>query len=964
MSNSIERNDIKRNNIEHNNIKRNNIKRNDIELNNIEPNNIELSIDGRTVSVPEGTSVWEAAREADIAIPTLCHQPELRPVGVCRMCVVEVEGERTLTASCARRAEAGMVVRSGGERVQRARGMLRELLLSEQGPVSPRDATTDDDELRALPAGAPLPARLPEGRGRGEDGSSPVIQVDHQACILCDRCIRACSEIQHHDVIGRSGKGYGTRIAFDLDRPMGPSSCVSCGECVATCPTGALVSKPIRVPLRPRAQLESVDSVCPWCGVGCALTYHVDRAANEIVFAEGRESPGSQGRLCVKGRYGFDYASHAHRLTRPLVRVDYPKGPLSSAVQSSERQPRKPGGIVDYDEVMPAFREASWDEALELVARRLLEIREAHGPGALAGFGSAKCSNEEAYLFQKLVRAALGTNNVDHCTRLCHASSVSALLEMIGSGAVTTTYGDVENADFILLTGSNATANHPVAATFFKQAVSRGAQLVVVDPRRSKLADEAWRFCEIRPGSDVAFYNALMHVIIEEDLVDHDYIGRFTENFEEVAQTAARYSPRVASAICGIPEETLREVALAYGRAKSAITFWGMGMSQHVHGTDNCRSIISLCLMTGNVGRPGTGLHPLRGQNNVQGASDAGLVPMVYPDYQPVGSEEVRRKFEDAWGVELDPEPGLTVVEIMKGAGAGRIKGMYMLGENPFLSDPNINEVRKALTKLDFLVVQDIFLTETAEFADVILPATSALEKEGSFTNTDRRVQLGRAALAPPGEARLDWEILCDLSTRMGYPMRYDSPAQVFDEFVSLTHTYRGLSHEKLGPTGKLYPCPDPEHSDGTVVMFSEGFPTPSGRARFRAADHTGADELPDGEYPLILLTGRLLEHWHTGVMSRRSQALSRIEPEPFVEVHPEDCRELGLTDGAWATVSSRRGRISLKVRESRAMQPGSVFIPFHFREAAANFLTTDRLDPDGKIPEFKYCAVRLAAAG
>jgi len=926
-------------------------------------NSIALIIDGRTVSVPEGTSLWEAAREASITIPTLCHQPGLRPVGVCRMCVVEVEGEPKLSASCARRAEADMVVRTGGERVQRARHLLRELLLCEQGPLSPRDATTGDDELRTLEAGAPLSALLPQGRGRGEDRSSAVIHVDHQACILCDRCIRACCEIQHHDVIGRSGKGHATRIAFDLDRPMGLSSCVSCGECVAACPTGALSNKPINVPLRPRSQLDRIDSVCPWCGVGCALSYHVDRSANEIAFAEGRDNPGSRGRLCVKGRYGFDYATHAHRLTRPLIRIDYPKGPLSHAVQGAEYHPHKPGGIVDYDEVMPAFREASWDEALELVARRLLEIRETHGPGALAGFGSAKCSNEEAYLFQKLVRAVLGTNNVDHCTRLCHASSVAALLEMIGSGAVTTTYGDVCNTDFILLTGSNTTSNHPVAATFFKQAVRRGAKLVVVDPRRSGLADEAWRFCKIRPGSDVAFYNALMHVIIEEELVDRDYVERFTENFEEVAETVARYSPRVASAICGIPEETLREVALAYGRAASAITFWGMGMSQHVHGTDNCRSIISLCLMTGNVGRPGTGLHPLRGQNNVQGASDAGLIPMVYPDYQPVGSEQARRKFEAAWGVELDPEPGLTVVEIMKAAGAGHIKGMYMLGENPFLSDPNVNEVRKALARLDFLVVQDIFLTETAEFADVVLPATSALEKTGSFTNTDRRVQLGRAALTPPGEARLDWEILCELATRMGYPMRYDSPAEVFDEFVSLTHSYRGLSHANLGDTGKLYPCPDPEHSDGTVVMFSEGFPTATGRARFRAAEHTGADELPDAEYPLILVTGRILEHWHTGVMSRRSRALARIEPEPFVEVHPEDCHALRLRDGAWATVSSRRGRISLKVRESRALQPGSIFIPFHFREAAANVLTTDRLDPDAKIPEFKFCAVKLAAS-
>ncbi|MEM8883591.1 MAG: formate dehydrogenase subunit alpha [Planctomycetota bacterium] len=923
---------------------------------------VTLTIDGHEVTVPAGTTIWDAARLADIEVPVLCHDPGLEPVGVCRMCAVEVEGARVMAASCVREAEAGMVVHTRSEKVERCRSMLTELLLSEQREEGSRKTeTTNDDKLYELQDRYGVEVALPMGNSRPMDDSSPAISVDHQACILCDRCIRACDDIQVNHVIGRTGKGYEARISFDLDNPMGESTCVTCGECVAACPTGALINKPLTAPLQPREELKSVDSVCPYCGVGCALTYHVNEEENVVVYAEGRDSPGNQARLCVKGRYGWDYTSHPHRLTKPLIRVDYPKRGLSQAV--SGKKGRKPGGIVNYDNVMPAFREASWEEALELVSSRLKGIKDEHGPNALAGFGSAKCSNEEAYLFQKLIRAGFGTNNVDHCTRLCHASSVAALLEGIGSGAVTTTYGDVRNAEVAILTGSNATANHPVAATFFKEAARNGTKLIIVDPRSNGMVEHSWRFCQIHSGSDVAFYNAMMHVIIEEGLVDEEYVAKQTKGFETVKEQVASYTPEMASAICGVDPETIREVARAYGSARSAITFWGMGMSQHVHGTDNCRCLIALALMTGNIGKSGAGLHPLRGQNNVQGASDAGLIPMVYPDYQPVGDDAVRAKFEEAWGVELDPVPGLTVVEIMKAALDGGVKGMYMLGENPFLSDPNTNKVRDALSALDFLVVQDIFLTETAEFADVVLPATSALEKDGTFTNTDRRVQVGRQALQPPGEARLDWQVICDIGTRMGYDMRYENASDVFDEYVALTDAYQTLNYENLGQFGKLYPCPDPEESDGTVVMFGDGFPTEDGKATFVPAEHTGADELPDEEYPLILVTGRVLEHWHTGVMTRRSHTLHAREPEAFVEMHPDDGKSLGLRHDEMAAVASRRGEIVLKVRISRNVQPGSVFIPFHFREAGANMLTTDKLDPDGKIPEFKFCAVKVTKA-
>jgi len=925
---------------------------------------VRLTIDGTELEVEAGTSVWDAARAAGAEVPVLCHDPGLPAVGVCRMCVVEIEGARVLAASCVREVEAGMVVRTQSPKIDACRSMLTELLMSEQsvddsGPRSLKDATIGGDKLYELAERYEVEVRLPRGNSRPDDDSSPAIAVSHQACILCDRCMRACNDVQHNDVIGRTGKGYRARIGFDLNQPMGDSTCVTCGECVQACPTGALTNVFPNAAPTPESKLEAVDSVCPYCGVGCALTYHVDREQNEILYAEGRESPGNQARLCVKGRYGYDYATHPHRLTRPLIRVDYPKGPLSAATKASDGG-RKRGGLVDYDEVMPAFREASWEEALELIASKLSGIRDEHGGNALAGFGSAKCSNEEAYLFQKLVRAGFGTNNVDHCTRLCHASSVAALMQMIGSGAVTTTYGDIVNAEVALLTGTNTTSNHPVAASFFKQAAASGTKLIVVDPRGSGIAEHAWRFCQIRSGTDVAFYNALMHVIIAEGLVDEEYVAAHTKDFELVRATVAQYTPAMASAICGVSEELIREVALEYGRAAGAITYWGMGMSQHVHGTDNCRCIISLALMTGNMGRHGAGLHPLRGQNNVQGASDAGLIPMVLPDYQPVGSDEVRARYEAAWGRPIDPQPGLTVVEIMGAALRGEVRGMYMLGENPFLSDPNINKVRKALSALDFLVVQDIFLTETAEFADVVLPATSALEKSGTFTNTDRRVQVGHKVLEPPGEARPDHEIICEISTRMGYAMSYESPATVFDEMAGLMHAYRGLSHAKLGATGKLYPCPEPEESDGTIVMFGEGFPTEDGRARFVPAEHTGADELPDEDYPFVLVTGRVLEHWHTGVMTRRSRTLHAREPEAFVEVNPADAARLQLANGDFVQVRSRRGAITLKARIGRDAQPGSVFVPFHFREAAANLLTTDALDPDGKIPEFKFCAVRL----
>jgi formate dehydrogenase major subunit len=907
------------------------------------PQTLTLTIDGTKVEVLPGTTLYDAAQQVGIEIPVLCHAPNLQPVAVCRICAVEVEGSRVLQAACMRQAESGMVVHTQSDKVKRSRAMLIELLMSDY--PKPRNGTPlgKTDLLRALAQqeGITAPRFPARPFDNGRDLSSPVILVDHNACILCDRCIRACDEVQHNEVIGRIGKGYRARIAFDDDQPMGQSTCVSCGECMAACPTGALVDRPLTVRVSPNTPLQQVDSLCPYCGVGCSITYSVDPSTNTIVQVSGRESPVNHGRLCVKGRYGFDYAHHQERLTVPLIRKPeyYPKAVDSPA------NPRE------------AFREATWDEALDLAAQRFMAIKQRFGSRALAGFGSAKCSNEDNYLFQKLIRAVFGTNNVDHCTRLCHASSVAALLEQIGGGAVSNPFVDCLETDAMLIIGSNTTHNHPVAATFMKQAAKAGTTLIVANPRRPEIADHAHYYVRFHPGTDVALLNGLMHVILQEGLYDARFIEQRTENFDRLRNTVMAYTPRVVARLTGVSERLLTDVARAYGRAERAMIFWGMGVSQHTTGTDNARCLINLALLTGNIGRPGTGLHPLRGQNNVQGASDVGLIPMVYTGYQNVADAAVRQKFEHAWGVKLDPEPGLTVVEILTEALEGSIKAMFMMGENPFLSDPNINKVKKCLAALDFLVVQDIFLTETAEYADVVLPATSFAEKTGTYTNTDSRVQLARKAIEPPGQARVDWHIIADLSTRMGYPMSYTSEEEIWQEIVSLTPVFRGITYERLQHEGIPWPCPEPGHP-GIPVRFTEDFPR--GKAKFSPAEFAPARELPDDEYPFVLNTGRLLQHWHTGTMTRRAKALDAIAPEARVEMTPEDMATLGIADGELVRVVSRRGEVTVKALQSPKPPRGSIFLPFHFKEAAANLLTIDALDPYGKIPEFKFCAVRV----
>ena len=911
---------------------------------------IVFELDGRTVSAQPGESILQAAERAGVSIPRLCHRDGLRPDGNCRACVVEIAGERVLAPSCCRAPTPGMRVDAASERARAAQRMVIELLLAdaEVGAASPdSELRRWARELQARP-GRFAPRAQPQA-----DRSHPAIAVSLDACIQCGRCVRACREVQGNDVIGYAGRGEQARIVFDADLALGASSCVGCGECVQACPTGALAP---RLPLGgeqagepawPRADDTAVDSLCPFCGVGCQVTYRV--AGNRIRRVEGRDGPANHGRLCVKGRFGFDYVHSPQRLTVPLVRrAGRPK-----------RLPER-GVPADWRD---DFRPASWDEALALAGGGLARLRDAHGPSALAGFGSAKGSNEEAYLFQKLVRTGFGTNNVDHCTRLCHASSVAALLEGVGSGAVSNPVSDALLAECILVIGANPTVNHPVAATFIKNAVHRGATLIVADPRRTELSRLATHALQFRPDSDVALLNALLQVIIAEGLVDQTFVRERTRHFEELAAAVSHCTPEAMAPICGIAPETLRAVARRYARSRASMIFWGMGISQHVHGTDNVRCLIALAMVTGQIGRPGTGLHPLRGQNNVQGASDAGLIPMMLPDYHRVDDDSHRARLERLWGAPIDPRPGLTVVEILHAAIAGQVRGMYIMGENPAMSDPDLAHARQALAALDWLVVQDIFPTETAMLADVILPASAFAEKDGSFTNTDRMVQLGRAALSPPGEARRDLWIIQRMAAELGLPWRYRDVGEVFEEMRQAMDSIRGISWARLQREGSVtYPCPD-ETDPGHPVVFADRFPTADGRARLVPAQPGLADEQPDAAYPFVLITGRLLEHWHTGAMTRRAGVLQAIEPTATAALHPSELARLGVAAGAGLRLSSRRGSILLTARADEGVAAGTVFLPFAYTEAAANLLTNPALDPHGKIPEFKYCAVRVEPA-
>ena len=926
-----------------------------------------IVLDDQEVTAYPGETLWQVAKRAGEAIPHLCFKdaPGYRADGNCRACMVEVEGERVLAASCIREAKPGMVVRSAhSPRAIQARETVLELLMADQ----PSRAQSPDrsshfwevaDQLAVDEAAVKswLPPRRKAAVNHAAaapkvsqpDTSHPAMHVNLDACITCNLCVRACREVQSNDVIGMAQRGAAATVVFDFADSMGQSTCVGCGECVQACPTGALMPATV-VNAAGQGDSQSqrqVDSVCPYCGVGCQLTYHINDDA--LAYVEGRNGPANQNRLCVKGRFGFDYVSHPTRLTKPLIRL-----PGIPKALDSTFDPANP---------FSHFREASWDEALEIAAGGLMAIKQAQGPKALAGFGSAKCSNEEAWLFQKLVRTGFGSNNVDHCTRLCHASSVAALMECLGSGAVTASFMQALEADVVILTGCNPAVNHPVAATFFKQAAKRGTEIIILDPRGQSLDAYASMSVRFTPGADVSLFNALLHVIIAEGLYNQAYIDAHTEGFEALKQSVAHSTPDAMSALCGVAPDTIREVARRYANAEKAMIFWGMGISQHTHGTDNARCLISLALACGHTGRPGTGLHPLRGQNNVQGASDAGLIPMMLPDYQPVGDSQLRAAFEELWNTPLSDEPGLTVVEVMNAIHAGEVRGMYIVGENPAMSDPDLTHARAALGKLEHLVVQDLFITETAQFADVILPASAWPEKDGTVTNTNRQVQLGRAALPLPGEAKPDWWIIQEIANRFGLGWRYQHPQDVFAEMQQGMHSFNHISWERLARENSVtYPCPA-EDAPGQDVVFSDTFPRAGGLAKFAPTRPLPPDEPVDDEYPTVLTTGRQLEHWHTGSMTRRAQVLDALEPEAVASLSPGELNRLGVVPGEKLTITTRRGTITLTARVDDKIPDGMVFVPFAYAEAAANLLTNPALDPYGKIPEFKYAACRLERA-
>ena len=926
-----------------------------------------IVLDDQEVTAYPGETLWQVAKRAGESIPHLCFKdaPGYRADGNCRACMVEVEGERVLAASCIREAKPGMVVRSAhSPRATQARETVLELLMADQ----PSRAQSPDrsshfwevaDQLAVDEAAVKswLPPRRKAAVNHAAaapkvsqpDTSHPAMHVNLDACITCNLCVRACREVQSNDVIGMAQRGAAATVVFDFADSMGQSTCVGCGECVQACPTGALMPATV-VNAAGQGDSQSqrqVDSVCPYCGVGCQLTYHINDDA--LAYVEGRNGPANQNRLCVKGRFGFDYVSHPTRLTKPLIRL-----PGIPKALDSTFDPANP---------FSHFHEASWDEALEIAAGGLMAIKQAQGPKALAGFGSAKCSNEEAWLFQKLVRTGFGSNNVDHCTRLCHASSVAALMECLGSGAVTASFMQALEADVVILTGCNPAVNHPVAATFFKQAAKRGTEIIILDPRGQSLDAYASMSVRFTPGADVSLFNALLHVIIEEGLYNQAYIDAHTEGFEALKQSVAHSTPDAMSALCGVAPDTIREVARRYANAEKAMIFWGMGISQHTHGTDNARCLISLALACGHTGRPGTGLHPLRGQNNVQGASDAGLIPMVLPDYQPVGDSQLRAAFEELWNTPLSDEPGLTVVEVMNAIHAGEVRGMYIVGENPAMSDPDLTHARAALGKLEHLVVQDLFITETAQFADVILPASAWPEKDGTVTNTNRQVQLGRAALPLPGDAKPDWWIIQEIANRFGLGWRYQHPQDVFAEMQQGMHSFNHISWERLARENSVtYPCPA-EDAPGQDVVFSDAFPRAGGLAKFAPTRPLPPDEPVDDDYPTVLTTGRQLEHWHTGSMTRRAQVLDALEPEAVASLSPGELNRLGVVPGEKLTITTRRGTITLTARVDDKIPDGMVFVPFAYAEAAANLLTNPALDPYGKIPEFKYAACRLERA-
>jgi len=900
---------------------------------------ITVTIDGKKIEVKKGATVLEAARQTGIYIPTLCDDPDLKPYGACCMCVVEIEGMRGLPTSCTTPATDGMVVHTDSTLANQSRRMTMELIMANHPNECLTCAKNQDCDLQKVARYLGVEqADFEKMRKRTRvvpiDDSHPAFIRDMNKCILCGKCWRACHEIAGVEAIDVAYRGDMATVAAAGDIPIVESDCEGCGECLERCPTGALSLRNSILPTR------EVKTICPYCGVGCSI--YLGIRGNQIVRVRGdKDSPVNKGGLCVKGRFGFDFVNHPDRLTKPLIRKE-----------------GKGKDIAVNGNWKDLFRETTWEEAISYAANKLNETKIKYGPDALGIISSAKFTNEENYLMQKFARAVIGTNNIDHCARLCHSSTVAAASLCFGDGAMSNSISDFSTADILFVIGSNTTECHPIIARYIRQAVRSGrTKLIVADPRTITLAKYADIHLKQQPGTDVALLNAMMHVIIKEGLQNKDFIETRTIGYDDVAKTVEKYTPEMAEGITGVPRDEIVRAARLFANGGNAAILYGMGITQHTTGMDNVKSVANLLMLTGNIGKEGTGFSPLRGQNNVQGACDMGALPNVLPGYQKVMDAEPRQKFEKAWNCTIKDKPGLPMTEMLNSAYNGTLKAMYFVGENPVLSEPDTNHTKKALQKLDFLVVEDIFPTETTALADVILPAAAFAEKDGTYANTERRVQKVNKATNPPGDAKPDWEIVSLLANKMGYSFPYKSVEEINAEMRALTPIYAGITIDRLNVCyGLQWPCRTDE-DPGTAVLHRGTFTC--GLGKFFAVEYRPPAEAVSPQYPLILTTGRILEHWHTGTMSRRAKVLTELYPGGVIDIHPDDAAKLDITDGDIMLVESARGKIKLPVNITEKTSPGIAYMAFHWREAPANMLTNNALDPVAKIPEFKVSAIK-----
>jgi len=890
---------------------------------------LKLTIDGQFIEVAPGTTILDAATQLGIKIPTLCHLKDLTPEGSCRMCVVEVEGLPALRAACSTPCEDGKNIFTHSEKVVNTRKQILDLLLSNHSQDCFSCHKSGECELQNLCYEYDIEntSFIGEKTNIPIDDSNEFFTYNASQCIMCRRCQRTCEQLHCNGTLGIINRGFKARVAVPFDILLKDSNCVSCGNCVSACPTGAL---------KPKAKMKYrtwdvsyTRTTCSYCGVGCQMDLIVKD--NKVVGVRPTYGPSNKGLLCVKGKFGYNFINHPDRLKTPLIKKD------------------------------GEFVEATWDEALDLIVNKINKVKKESGADAIAGFSSARVTNEENYVFQKFIRAAVGTNNVDHCARLCHASTVAGLATTLGSGAMTNSIAEVVDSNVILVSGSNTTENHPVIGGMIRQALRKGAKLIVAEPREIPLAKQADIFLQIKPGTNVALFNGLMNVIITEGLQDKEYIEKRTEGYDALVEVVKDYTPDVVAEICGIDAEDLKAAARMYAAADAASLFYSMGVTQHSTGTEGVMSTSNLALLCGNIGKYAAGVNPLRGQNNVQGACDMGALPTDFPAYQKVANPAVIEKFEKAWGVKLSDKPGLTITEVINAVDKGDIRMLYIMGENPMISDPDSNHVEHALNKCEFLVVQDIFLTETAAFADVVLPATTFAEKDGTFTNTERRVQRIRAAIEPVGQSRPDYEILNDLMARLGYKNNFTTPAEIMDEIASVAPSYGGVSYERLEGEGLQWPCLNADHP-GTPILHTSKF-SRGEKALFKPITYKPSAEQPDGEYPYIFTTGRILYQYHTRTMTGRVDGLNAIAGESYVEINPTDAKRLGIECGEKVKVTSRRGEIVVKAKVTDTVEENVLFMPFHFADGAANKLTNPVIDPIAKIPEFKVCAANIKKA-